>query len=105
MRIIIDRLEGDYAVAELGEQMLNLPRVLFPNAKEGDTVEITVLGKLPPENSEPPHEIFERLRRKSRAKNAAKPRRGSKAAKQPESSVESDENAPASPEDPAQESC
>ena len=64
MRVIIDRFEGGYAVAELDGKMLNVPRELFAGAKEGDAIEITVLGK-PIEGEEPPHKIFERLRRSS----------------------------------------
>ena len=68
MRVIIDRFEGNIAVVELEEQMLNVPRALFPGAKEGDAVEITVLGKVIDEGEEAPHDIFERLRRKRRSK-------------------------------------
>ncbi len=43
MEVIIDRFEGEYAVVELeiGE-FVNLPRILVPNAKEGDVVNITI---------------------------------------------------------------
>lgn len=43
MKVIIDRFEGNYAVVEMADRtMANLARVLLPEAKEGDTVEITV---------------------------------------------------------------
>lgn len=43
MQIIIDRFEGEYAVAELPDgKMINVPKILLPDAKEGDVVEITV---------------------------------------------------------------
>lgn len=43
MKIIIDRFEGDFAVAELPNgNMVNLPSILLENASEGDVVEITV---------------------------------------------------------------
>ena len=74
MRIIIDRLEEDFAVAQLNEKTYNIPRALLPEAKEGDTVEITVLGRLPLEDREPPHAIFERLHRNSRGKDAPHPK-------------------------------
>lgn len=68
MKIIIDRFEENIAVVEIGEKTLNVPRELFPDAREGDTVEITVLGKIQTEDEEFPHDIFERLRNKSRKK-------------------------------------
>ena len=40
MKMIIDRFEGDIAVIEPGEKLLNATRELFPGAHEGDTVEI-----------------------------------------------------------------
>lgn len=70
MKVIIDRLEGGVAVVEAGETTYNIPYELIPGAKEGDTVEITVLGKQPTE--EATHAIFEKLRRKSRKTNLAK---------------------------------
>lgn len=43
MRIIIDRMENNTAVAELPNgKMLKIPRELFENAGEGDVVDITV---------------------------------------------------------------
>ena len=45
MRVIIDRFEEDIAVVELNGEMLNAPRALFGKAKEGDTVELTVLPR------------------------------------------------------------
>ena len=45
MRVIIDRFEEDIAVVELNGEMLNVPRALFGEAKEGDTVELTVLPR------------------------------------------------------------
>ena len=37
MRIVIDRFEGDYAIVELPDKSTwNVPRLLFPGAKEGD---------------------------------------------------------------------
>ena len=69
MKVIIDRIEGKTAVVEAAENVYNIPYALIPDAKEGDTVEITVLGKLPADDE--PHAIFEKLRRKSRKKKTA----------------------------------
>lgn len=39
MRVIIDRFEGDFAVVEVEEGVtVNMPRILVPDANEGDTV-------------------------------------------------------------------
>lgn len=69
MRVIIDRFEEELAVAELPDgSMLNVPRALFDGAKEGDAVEITVLGKpceQPDAQSQSPAQIFKKLRKKS----------------------------------------
>ena len=74
MRVIIDRFEEDIAVVEADGRMLNAPRALFPEAREGDAVEITVLGRPKPEAGESAHEIFVRLRAKScRDKTAPTP--------------------------------
>ena len=45
MRVIIDRFEEDIAVVELDGKMLHAPKALFQEAKEGDTVELTVLPR------------------------------------------------------------
>lgn len=43
MKVIIDRFEGDYAIVELDVgKFVHLPKVLVPDAKEGDVVEIRV---------------------------------------------------------------
>ena len=44
MRIIIDRLEGDFAIVELPSgQMIDCPRAMLPDsAKEGSILNITV---------------------------------------------------------------
>lgn len=44
MEVIIDRFEGDYAVVEIEiGKFAHLPKVLVPDAKEGDVVRITIL--------------------------------------------------------------
>ena len=41
MKVIIDRFEGAMAIAEISEGKTgNLPRILIPDAKEGDCIEI-----------------------------------------------------------------
>ena len=52
----------------LDEKTYNIPRALIPEAREGDTVEITVSGRVPSKGAESPREIFERLRQNSRKK-------------------------------------
>ena len=43
MEIIIDRFEGEYAVVECEEKILNLHRCLLPpEAKEGDILDIHI---------------------------------------------------------------
>ena len=43
MDVIVDRVEGDYAVVEIDKgKMCNLPIELVPNVKEGDVVTITI---------------------------------------------------------------
>lgn len=69
MKVIVDRIEGDIVVVEADEAMYKLPLALCCDAKEGDTVEITVIGRGKPE--EKPHAIFERLRKNSRKKESA----------------------------------
>lgn len=41
MRVIIDRFEGNFAVVELEDgTTVNMPKILIPDANEGDTVTI-----------------------------------------------------------------
>lgn len=43
MELIIDRFEGDYAVLEIEiGKTVSIPRILIPNAKEGDVINISV---------------------------------------------------------------
>ncbi|WP_316637075.1 DUF3006 family protein [uncultured Ruminococcus sp.] len=67
MRVIVDRIEEDVVIVEADdENTYQLPIALCPDVKEGDTIEISVIGKLPPK--EEPHAIFERLRKNSKRK-------------------------------------
>lgn len=73
MRMIVDRIEEGVVIVEADdENTYKLPSALCPDVKEGDTIEINVIGKLPPK--EEPHAIFERLRKNSKRKNDAKKR-------------------------------
>ena len=43
MRVIVDRFEGDYAKVELDEGVFyDIPKLLVPDAKEGDVIDIIV---------------------------------------------------------------
>lgn len=43
MKVTIDRFEGDFAVVEISESCFaNIPKILLPDAKEGDIVSITI---------------------------------------------------------------
>lgn len=67
MRVIVDRIEEGVVIVEADdENTYQLPIALCPDVKEGDTIEINVIGKLPPK--EEPHAIFERLRKNSKRK-------------------------------------
>ncbi len=43
MKVIVDRFEGNYAVVEIAiGKCVNIPRVLVPDAKEGDIIKIEI---------------------------------------------------------------
>ncbi len=43
MQVIVDRIEGEFLVIELPSgEVVNIPKVLVPNAKEGDVINITI---------------------------------------------------------------
>ncbi|MDO5569157.1 MAG: DUF3006 domain-containing protein [bacterium] len=43
MKVIIDRFDGEYAVVEIEiGKCVNLPKVLLPNANEGDVIKIEI---------------------------------------------------------------
>ena len=46
MKVIIDRFEGEYAIAEIElGKYTNIPKILLPNAKEGDIIKIEIEQK------------------------------------------------------------
>ena len=43
MKVIIDRFEGEFAVVEIETgKCINIPKILVPNSKEGDVVNIGI---------------------------------------------------------------
>ena len=43
MRLIVDRIEENFIVAEMPDQrMVNIPKVLAPDAKEGDVIRLSL---------------------------------------------------------------
>lgn len=43
MRVIIDRFEGEFAIVETDKgDFVNLPKILLPDSKEGDVIDITI---------------------------------------------------------------
>ena len=52
MEVIVDRFEGDYAVVEIAiGKCVNIPRVLVPDAKEGDIIKIEIEKKFFSQNA------------------------------------------------------
>ena len=71
MRVIVDRIEENIVIVEADdENTYQLSTALCPDAREGDTIEINVIGKL--HVREEPHTIFERLRKNSKRKKDEK---------------------------------
>lgn len=43
MKVIIDRIENEYAIVEIEEgKYTNIPLILVPEAKEGDVIKIEI---------------------------------------------------------------
>lgn len=43
MEVIVDHIEEEYLVVEIEEgKFTNMPKILVPNAKEGDVIVITI---------------------------------------------------------------
>ena len=71
MKVIVDRIEENIVIVEADdENTYKLSSALCPDAREGDTIEINVIGKQP--SKEEPHTIFERLRKNSNRKKDMK---------------------------------
>ena len=62
IKIVIDRFEGDFAVAELPDKtFLNVPAKLFENCKEGDIFEITKNNEKTEEKKEKIEKLMNKL--------------------------------------------
>ena len=65
VQIVIDRLEGDFAVAELpGGKTCAVPRALFPGAAEGDVFVISKEAREREARESRIQNQFDRLKRK-----------------------------------------
>lgn len=43
MKVIVDRIEGEYLVVEITkDSFVNIPRILVPTAKENDVISINI---------------------------------------------------------------
>lgn len=62
MKITVDRIEGEFIVAELPDGSFgNLPRVFAPNARGGDIINITIDKSASSRRSEKMKERMNRL--------------------------------------------
>jgi len=66
MRVIIDRFEGEFAVVELpdSKKMVTVPIELFPDAAEGDIVDITINRQETKNREKAINERFDKLKKK-----------------------------------------
>lgn len=65
MKIIVDRIEENTAVVELESgQIVSVPKEIIADAKEGDSIILTVQSKS--ESATDTHSIFKKLRNKSK---------------------------------------
>lgn len=67
MQCIVDRLEGDYAVVEYFDKVLNLPKVFLPaEVREGDVLDVIIMlddaetGKLKESIKELMNDVWEK---------------------------------------------
>jgi len=67
MRCIVDRFEGDYAVVEYFDKVLNIPRVFLPaETQEGAVLDVIIMlddnetGKLKSEIKELMNDVWEK---------------------------------------------
>ena len=62
MKVIIDRFEGDYAVVELPDQsFIDVPKSLFPGAKENDVIDISIDKKSTDERKQRIQDLMDSL--------------------------------------------
>jgi hypothetical protein len=64
MQVIIDRFEGNFAVVELANQeMIDVPKVLFPNAKQGDVIDISINHNETDKRKKKINDLFNKLKK------------------------------------------
>ncbi|MCL2157351.1 MAG: DUF3006 domain-containing protein [Methanobrevibacter sp.] len=64
MQVIIDRFEGDFAVVELpNKDMIDVPKVLFPDAKQGDVIDILINHKETDKRKKRINDLFNKLKK------------------------------------------
>jgi hypothetical protein len=64
MDVIIDRFEGEYAIIELpGNKTIQVPRELFPSAREGDVFTIARNDEKTNERRKSIRERFDKLKK------------------------------------------
>jgi hypothetical protein len=64
MQVIIDRFEGDFAVVELpNKETIDVPIALFPNAKQGDVINIIINHEETDKRKKNINELFNRLKK------------------------------------------
>jgi hypothetical protein len=62
MQVTIDRFEGSLAVVELPDgTMVNMQRILIPDAKEGDVINITIDTEASDERKSKVRKLMEEL--------------------------------------------
>ena len=65
MKVIIDRIEGDFAIVELEDgTTIEVPKLLFGDMEEGDIFSIQKDEESTGERKEEVGSLFERLKRK-----------------------------------------
>jgi len=64
IQVIIDRFEGDFAVVELpNKEMIDVPIVLFPDAKQGDVIDIIINYNETDKRKKRINELFNKLKK------------------------------------------
>ena len=62
MQVIIDRIEGEYAVVELEDgNIIDVPKELFNDAKEGDIIDISINQELTDERKNEINDLMDDL--------------------------------------------
>ncbi len=62
MEVIVDRFEGEYAILEIDkDNLVEVPRILVLDAKEGDVVSIVVLKEKTEERKDKISKLMDNL--------------------------------------------